>query len=143
MLDRESGDWPAGLGRVRRGRRRGPAPVARADGGRRRARRALGVRVDVSASTPTTHAAGGTPATVPLLDPVTTDEDWTSSPEAYGAMKVACEDIVRAGAASSMVIRPGLIVGPGDPSGRFTYWPVRLAGAGPGAGAAGPTTSSR
>jgi 2'-hydroxyisoflavone reductase len=25
------------------------------------------------------------------------------------------------------VIRPGLIVGPGDPSGRFTYWPVRIA----------------
>jgi 2'-hydroxyisoflavone reductase len=24
------------------------------------------------------------------------------------------------------IIRPGLIVGPGDPSGRFTYWPVRL-----------------
>jgi 2'-hydroxyisoflavone reductase len=26
-----------------------------------------------------------------------------------------------------MVIRPGLIVGPGDPSDRFTYWPVRVA----------------
>jgi 2'-hydroxyisoflavone reductase len=30
------------------------------------------------------------------------------------------------GAASAMVIRPGLIVGPGDPTGRFTYWPLRL-----------------
>jgi 2'-hydroxyisoflavone reductase len=24
------------------------------------------------------------------------------------------------------VVRPGLIVGPGDPTGRFTYWPVRI-----------------
>ena len=42
-------------------------------------------------------------------------------------MKVACEQLVRDGAASATVIRPGLIVGPGDPTGRFTYWPARLA----------------
>ena len=35
-------------------------------------------------------------------------------------MKVACEQIVLDGAASAMVIRPGLIVGPDDPTGRFT-----------------------
>jgi len=29
-----------------------------------------------------------------------------------------------------VVIRPGLIIGPGDPSGRFTYWPNRLADGG-------------
>ena len=45
-------------------------------------------------------------------------------------MKVACERIVLDGAASAMVIRPGLIVGPGDPTGRFTYWPRRLAAGG-------------
>ena len=27
----------------------------------------------------------------------------------------------------ALVVRPGLIIGPGDPSGRFTYWPERLA----------------
>lgn len=70
---------------------------------------------------------GGTPDTLPLLVPVETDEDPASGPETYGAMKVACENVVRAGAAAALVIRPGLIVGPGDPSGRFTYWPARFA----------------
>ena len=36
-------------------------------------------------------------------------------------------------------VRPGLIVGPGDPTGRFTHWPARLADGGevlaPGDGA--------
>ncbi|MBD8868173.1 NAD-dependent epimerase/dehydratase family protein [Nocardioides donggukensis] len=73
---------------------------------------------------------GGTPDTLPLLDPVTTDEDPMSSPETYGAMKVACEQAVAAGAASSLIARPGLIVGPGDPSGRFSYWPERIADGG-------------
>ncbi|GAA2218138.1 SDR family oxidoreductase [Promicromonospora sukumoe] len=74
-----------------------------------------------------TATVGGTPATLPLLDPVETDEDPASGPEVYGAMKVACENIVRAGTTAALVIRPGLIVGPGDPSGRFTYWPARFA----------------
>ncbi|WP_426245589.1 NAD-dependent epimerase/dehydratase family protein [Nocardioides sp. LHG3406-4] len=68
----------------------------------------------------------GTPATSRLHEPITEDLDPASSPEAYGAMKVACEQIVTEGTASSMVIRPGLIVGPGDGTGRFTYWPWRL-----------------
>lgn len=64
---------------------------------------------------------------LPLLEPITTDEDPMSAPEVYGAMKVACEQAVTAGAASSMVVRAGLIVGPGDPTGRFSYWPNRVA----------------
>ncbi len=79
---------------------------------------------------PDPHPPLGTPATTPLREPLTEDVDPLSSPEAYGRMKVACEETVRAGAASATVIRPGLIVGPGDPTGRFTYWPVRLAGGG-------------
>ncbi|MGF0117309.1 NAD-dependent epimerase/dehydratase family protein [Promicromonospora sp. Marseille-Q5078] len=61
-----------------------------------------------------------------LRDPEPEDVDPSASAEAYGAMKVACEEIVRAGAVSAAVVRPGLIVGPGDPSGRFAYWPARM-----------------
>ncbi len=73
---------------------------------------------------------GGTPETLPLHDPVHTDEDPMAAPELYGAMKVSCEQAVLEGTAAAMVVRPGLIVGPGDPTGRFTYWPARLADAG-------------
>src|SRR5882672_6229589 len=46
----------------------------------------------------------------------------------YGALKAACEQIVTATFGErALNIRPGLIVGPFDPSGRFTYWPVRIA----------------
>lgn len=79
---------------------------------------------------PDPHPAGGSPATLPLREPRHDDADLATDPEAYGPMKVACEEIVRAGAASWTVVRPGLIVGPGDPSGRFSYWPARLADGG-------------
>lgn len=63
----------------------------------------------------------------PVLGARHDDVDLRQDMSAYGPMKVACEEVVRAGAASAMVVRPGLIGGPGDPSGRFTYWPERLA----------------
>lgn len=69
---------------------------------------------------------GGGPGTLPLREPIHEDVDLREDPEAYGPMKVACEQVVTGGAASATVIRPGLIVGPGDPSGRFSYWPARL-----------------
>jgi nucleoside-diphosphate-sugar epimerase len=72
---------------------------------------------------------GGRPGTLPLREPIADDVDLTEDPEAYGPMKVACEQAVRDGAASWTVVRPGLIVGPGDPTGRFTYWPARMADA--------------
>ncbi len=44
----------------------------------------------------------------------------------YGALKAACEkEVARALPKKTMVFRPGLIVGPDDPTDRFTYWPVR------------------
>jgi nucleoside-diphosphate-sugar epimerase len=69
---------------------------------------------------------GGGPGALPLREPIHEDVDLREDPEAYGPMKVACEQVVTEGAASATVIRPGLIVGPGDPSGRFSYWPARL-----------------
>ncbi len=77
---------------------------------------------------------GGSPADTALVLPPGPDEgeggdlDPSSGAEAYGRNKVGCEQLVRAAmGAGALVIRPGLIVGPGDPSGRFTYWPVRMA----------------
>jgi len=69
---------------------------------------------------------GGTPETLPLLPPVTEDVEQDSA-EAYGSSKVACEQDVQARAREALIVRPGLIIGPGDPSGRFSYWPERLA----------------
>jgi len=79
---------------------------------------------------PDTSTPGLTPGTSTLAEPITDDVDLAVAPEAYGPMKVACEQAVQSGAASSTVIRPGLISGPGDPSGRFTYLPDRLAAGG-------------
>ncbi len=47
--------------------------------------------------------------------------------EWYGALKARCEDVVRESFPDRhLQIRPGLIVGPDDPSDRFTYWVARL-----------------
>ena len=46
----------------------------------------------------------------------------------YGALKAVCEDEAhKQFPGLTTVIRPGLIVGSGDETDRFTYWPVRLA----------------
>lgn len=46
----------------------------------------------------------------------------------YGALKVLCEQAVGEGFGEPhAVARPGLIVGAHDPTGRFTYWPHRVA----------------
>ena len=76
------------------------------------------------------HATpGGSQDTLPLLPPITDDVEQ-DTPEKYGASKVGCEQDVQARARRALVVRPGLIVGPGDPSGRFSYWPERLAAGG-------------
>ncbi len=52
--------------------------------------------------------------------------------EAYGPFKRRSEDVVRAvfGDERALVVRPGLIVGPHDPTDRFTYWVERGADGG-------------
>jgi 2'-hydroxyisoflavone reductase len=64
-----------------------------------------------------------TPRTV-LSDPSTETVDGAS----YGGLKALCEDAaLEAFAGRCLVARPGLIVGPFDPTGRFTWWLQRLA----------------
>ena len=46
----------------------------------------------------------------------------------YGPMKARCEAInTEAFGEGAINVRPGLIVGPGDNTDRWTYWPVRVA----------------
>ena len=61
----------------------------------------------------------------PVAQLVEETEEFRS--EAYGALKAQCEDVVRERHPDAFIPRPGLIVGPWDPTGRFTYWPERLA----------------
>ncbi len=61
----------------------------------------------------------------PVAQLVEETEEFRS--EAYGALKALCEEVVRARHPDAFIPRPGLIVGPWDPTGRFTYWPERLA----------------
>jgi 2'-hydroxyisoflavone reductase len=78
------------------------------------------VSVYADLSTPPTEAS----AVAELQEPT---EEWR---EAYGELKADCEDVVRERFPDAFVPRPGLIVGPWDPTGRFTYWPERLAAGG-------------
>jgi len=73
--------------------------------------------------------APGQDETAELLPP-TAEGDESD----YGRDKVAAENAVRAALGDrAAVVRPGLIVGPGDPTDRFGYWVSRfaLAGSGP------------
>jgi len=62
-----------------------------------------------------------------LLPPL--ESDRFEAPDDYGPAKVACEAAVldAFGVERSLIARAGLIGGPGDPSGRTTYWPWRFA----------------
>jgi 2'-hydroxyisoflavone reductase len=51
--------------------------------------------------------------------------------ETYGGLKVLCERAVQeVYGDKALIVRPGLIVGPHDPSNRFTYWVTRTAAGG-------------
>ena len=75
------------------------------------------ISVYADVSTPPTESS-------PVAELQEPTEEWR---EAYGELKADCEDVVRERFPSAFIPRPGLIVGPWDPTGRFTYWPERLA----------------
>jgi 2'-hydroxyisoflavone reductase len=59
------------------------------------------------------------------LDDVPDDEVTN---ESYGPLKALAEKaVLETLGERALVVRPGLIVGPHDPTGRFTYWPHRFA----------------
>ena len=70
-------------------------------------------------------ALPGQDEAAPVLPPVDRDNEDISNN--YGALKASCEDVVTqhfgAGATN---VRPGLIVGPFDPTDRFAYWVARF-----------------
>jgi 2'-hydroxyisoflavone reductase len=62
--------------------------------------------------------------------PVATVEDEKTEDVSkyYGALKALSEKAAEAAMPGRVtVVRPGLIVGPEDPTDRFSYWPVRVA----------------
>ncbi len=72
---------------------------------------------------------------IPLEDP--SSEDVAKD---YGALKAACEQVLIdiLGAERVVASRSGLIVGPWDPTNRFTYWLTRVARGGEVLAPAGP-----
>jgi len=75
------------------------------------------------------NKTAGADETAPLAtiaDP--TIETMGANFENYGALKGLCEKEAEAAfPGHAAIVRPGYIVGPGDPSDRFTYWPVRAS----------------
>lgn len=75
-----------------------------------------------------------------LADPNT--EDMAGGMN-YGGLKAACEKAaMEAMPGKVAVVRPGLIVGPGDQTDRFTYWPVRFSRAAAGEAVLCPNDAS-
>jgi 2'-hydroxyisoflavone reductase len=70
-------------------------------------------------------APAGETAPVGTLDDPTVEQITGGT---YGPLKALCEQAVEAALpGGALIVRPGLIVGPHDPTDRFTYWPLRVA----------------
>jgi 2'-hydroxyisoflavone reductase len=71
----------------------------------------------------TSRAELGIEETAPVGRPDLPKEEWTG----YGPSKaLAEEEAQRAFPGRATIVRPSLIVGPGDGTDRWTYWPVRV-----------------
>ncbi|HEY4303550.1 MAG TPA: NAD-dependent epimerase/dehydratase family protein [Gemmatimonadaceae bacterium] len=74
----------------------------------------------INEASPLMEYKGGDPLAV-------TPEQFSKSIELYGPMKTASErEAMKQFGDRTTIIRPTLIVGPGDTSFRFTYWPYRI-----------------
>jgi 2'-hydroxyisoflavone reductase len=63
-------------------------------------------------------------APIGILEDATIEEVTGKS---YGPLKALCEEAVKEDYPEQhLIVRPGLIVGPHDPTDRFTYWPTRM-----------------
>lgn len=73
-----------------------------------------------------TRAAGvDEDSPVGILEDTTTEE---IAGDTYGPLKALCEQEVQAALPDgALILRPGFIIGPQDPTDRFTYWPHRIA----------------
>lgn len=65
---------------------------------------------------------------IPEDGPVRLVDEPPQDPPSYGVMKALSENEARrAFGNNAIIVRPNYIVGPGDPTDRWTYWPVRIA----------------
>lgn len=65
----------------------------------------------------------GQDETGPVGQPGIPEQEWSG----YGPLKALCErELYQAMPERATVVRPAVIVGPGDPSDRFTYWIHRV-----------------
>jgi 2'-hydroxyisoflavone reductase len=78
----------------------------------------------ISVYSPKAGSVGEDDPLLALTDPTTEEV----SNETYGGLKVLCEqEAETAFPGLTQIIRPHLVVGPHDPTDRFTYWPRRFA----------------
>lgn len=80
-----------------------------------------------SVSVYASHDRPGGDESAPLAEPAGDGDE-----DDYPRAKSAAEAAVRSLGDRAAITRPGLIVGPGDPTDRFGYWPARFASAGDG-----------
>ena len=65
---------------------------------------------------------------IPETGPVPLVDTPPQDPPSYGVIKALSEQEVRTGMPGrELILRPSYIVGPGDTTDRFTYWPMRIA----------------